>query len=90
MLPKISCDDYSFDIVQDGNGVITTVTQKSTGKTKVYKQASGSVYGLTYHMNSLTDDQLKDMLKNAVRIIVEDNGKLTTIHGKMSLPLNTA
>lgn len=50
-------EKYIFTILQDERGYFhTVVTRLSDGKQKYYFQCSGSVEGLTRHMNSMTDE----------------------------------
>lgn len=53
---KLSSDEYSYVIEDDVRGGVTiTLTQTSTGKTKLFYQVVGGP-GLLQHMDSLTDD----------------------------------
>jgi len=55
-MEKLSSAEYEFDVTRHSTGGLTIVlTQVSSGKTKVFKQAVGHSQSLYEHMCSLTD-----------------------------------
>lgn len=55
-MEKLSSNAYEFDVTRHSTGGFTvTVFQVATGKTKVFKLASGRANSLFEHMLSLTD-----------------------------------
>lgn len=55
-LEKLSSAEYTFTVTKnDDFSLNTTLTQVSTGKTKVFYQGAGSADSVHRHMLSLTD-----------------------------------
>ena len=59
---KLSGDMYSFSF-EEVDGWKHTTVSTNTGKEKKFSQKYGSIGGLKNHFNSLTDGQLKDLMK---------------------------
>lgn len=63
MLKKLSSTKYQISVTQEDKVIIGRIVETLTGKVKEYRQSFGTTNGLMNHLNSLTDDQIKDIFK---------------------------
>lgn len=57
-------DNYTHSSVQEGNAVTTTLTKIATGETRTFHYANGSLKGINYLMDSLTDEQCESWFED--------------------------
>lgn len=53
---KLMTEAYTFAIAEESSKFTITLTEASTGKTKIFVTHYGHLEGHRAHMNSLTDD----------------------------------
>lgn len=57
-------DNYTHSSAQEGNAVTTTLTKIATGETRTFNCANGSLRGINYLMDSLTDEQCESWFED--------------------------